>query len=202
MASKRKRIVFTFGRFNPPTTVHQKLIDAVAKEAGSADDYVIVPTRSFKPDKNPLKIDIKLAWMKEMFPKHADHIISTKDLNVIVKVMQSFQGLVKEGKYSDVCMVVGSDRVEEFTTLLNKYNRDKNDPDKSPVEYGFRTIEVKSAGERDPDNDSDVSGMSASKMRAYAKAGKWGKFQDALVGLLDAERAADLMRDVRKGQGL
>ena len=86
--------------------------------------------------------------------------------------------------------------------MLNKYNRDKNDPDKSPVEYGFRTIEVKSAGERDPDNDSDVSGMSASKMRAYAKAGKWGKFQDALVGLLDAERAADLMRDVRKGQGL
>ncbi len=202
MASKRKRIVFTFGRFNPPTTGHQKLIEAVAKEASSADDYVIVPTRSFKADKNPLKIDIKLAWMKEMFPKHADHIISTPDLNVIVKVMQSFQGLVSEGKYTDVCMVVGSDRVEEFTTLLNKYNRDKNDPDKSPVEYGFRTIEVKSAGERDPDNDSDVSGMSASKMRAYAKAGKWGKFQDALVGLLDAERAADLMRDVRKGQGL
>ena len=91
---------------------------------------------------------------------------------------------------------------KKYRAKLNKYNRDKNDPDKSPVEYGFRTIEVKSAGERDPDNDSDVSGMSASKMRAYAKAGKWGKFQDALVGLLDAERAADLMRDVRKGQGL
>ena len=99
-------------------------------------------------------------------------------------------------------MVVGSDRVEEFTTLLNKYNRDKNDPDKSPVEYGFRTIEVKSAGERDPDNDSDVSGMSASKMRAYAKAGNWDKFQDALTGLLDIQRATDLMKDVRAGQGL
>ena len=201
MASKRKRIVFTFGRFNPPTTGHLKLIEAVAKEAGSGD-YVIVPTRSFKADKNPLKIDIKLAWMKEMFPKHAKNIITSKDLNVIIKVMQSFQGLVSEGKYTDVCMVVGSDRVEEFTTLLNKYNRDKNDPDKSPVEYGFRTIEVKSAGERDPDNDDDVSGMSASKMRAYSKSGKWGKFQDALVGLLDAKRAADLMRDVRRGQGL
>ena len=121
MASKRKRIVFTFGRFNPPTTGHLKLIEAVAKEAGSGD-YVIVPTRSFKADKNPLKIDIKLAWMKEMFPKHAKNIITSKDLNVIIKVMQSFQGLVSEGKYTDVCMVVGSDRVEEFTTLLNKYN--------------------------------------------------------------------------------
>ena len=201
MASKRKRIVFTFGRFNPPTTGHLKLIEAVAKEAGSGD-YVIVPTRSFKKDKNPLKIDIKLAWMKEMFPKHAKNIITSKDLNVIIKVMQSFQGLVSEGKYTDVCMVVGSDRVDEFTTLLNKYNRDKNDPDKSPVEYGFRTIEVKSAGERDPDNDDDVSGMSASKMRAYAKAGKWDKFQDALTGLLDIQRATDLMKDVRVGQGL
>ena len=170
MASKRKRIVFTFGRFNPPTTGHLKLIEAVATEAGT-DDYVIVPTRSFKPDKNPLKIDIKLAWMKEMFPKHAKYIISSKDLNVIVKVMQSFQGLVKDGKYSDVCMVVGSDRVEEFTTLLNKYNRDKNDPDKSPVEYGFRTIEVKSAGDRDPDNDNDVSsGVSNESGMIYGKS--------------------------------
>lgn len=202
MASKRKRIVFTFGRFNPPTTGHQKLIEAVAKEAGSADDYVIVPTRSFKPDKNPLKIDIKLAWMKEMFPKHADHIISTKDLNVIVKVMQSFQGLVKEGKYSDVCMVVGSDRVEEFTTLLNKYNRDKNDPDKSPVEYGFRTIEVKSAGERDPDNDSDVSGMSASKMREYVKNQQTTKFMDAVDTLLNSDDALALFMDVKKGMKL
>lgn len=201
MASKRKRIVFTFGRFNPPTTGHLKLIEAVAKEAGSGD-YVIVPTRSFKADKNPLKIDIKLAWMKEMFPKHAKNIITSKDLNVIIKVMQSFQGLVSEGKYTDVCMVVGSDRVEEFTTLLNKYNRDKNDPDKSPVEYGFRTIEVKSAGERDPDNDDDVSGMSASKMRGYAKAGRWSLFAKALKGLLESKRATDLMKDVRVGQGL
>ena len=200
MASKRKRIVFTFGRFNPPTTGHLKLIEAVAKEAGQKDDYLIVPTRSFKASKNPLKIDIKLAWMKEMFPKHAKNIISTKDLNVIVKVMQSFQGIPPDG-YTDVCMVVGSDRVEEFTTLLNKYNRDPNDPDKT-VEYAFRTIEVKSAGERDPDNDNDVSGMSASKMRAYSKAGQWDKFQDALEGLLDADRATDLMRDVRRGQGL
>ena len=195
-----KRIVFTFGRFNPPTTGHLKLIEAVAKEAGQKDDYRIVPTRSFKADKNPLKIDIKLAWMKKMFPKHADHIISTPDLNVIVKVMQSFQGIPPDG-YTDVCMVVGSDRVQDFTTLLNKYNRDPNDPDKT-VEYAFKSIEVKSAGERDPDNDNDVSGMSASKMRGYAKAGKWGEFQNALTGLLSADDAAKLMRDVRKGQGL
>jgi len=195
-----KRIVFTFGRFNPPTTGHLKLIEAVAKEAGQSDDYRIVPTRSFKADKNPLKIDIKIEWMKKMFPKHAKNIITSPDLNLIIKVMQSFQGIPPDG-YTDVCMVVGSDRVQDFTTLLNKYNRDPNDPDKT-VEYAFKSIEVKSAGERDPDNDNDVSGMSASKMRGYAKSGKWEKFQDALSGLLSADDAAKLMRDVRKGQGL
>ena len=195
-----KRIVFTFGRFNPPTTGHLKLIEAVANEAGQKDDYRIVPTRSFKADKNPLKIDIKIEWMKKMFPKHAKNIITSPDLNLIIKVMQSFQGIPPDG-YTDVCMVVGSDRVHDFTTLLNKYNRDPNDPDKT-VEYAFKSIEVKSAGERDPDNDNDVSGMSASKMRGYAKDGKWDKFQDAISGLLSAGDAAKLMRDVRKGQGL
>ena len=201
MASKRKRIVFTFGRFNPPTIGHQKLIEAVAKEAGK-DDYVIVPTRSFDKKKNPLDIDTKIEWMKKMFPKHAKYIISTKDLNVIIKVMQSFQGLVKDGKYSDVCMVAGSDRVPGFTTLLNKYNFDINDPDKEPIEYAFKSIEVKSAGERDPDNDDDVSGMSASKMREYVKNQQTTKFMDAVATLLNSDDALALFMDVKKGMKL
>ena len=201
MASKRKRIVFTFGRFNPPTIGHQKLIEAVAKEAGK-DDYVIVPTRSFDKKKNPLDIDTKIEWMKKMFPKHAKYIISTKDLNVIIKVMQSFQGLVKDGKYSDVCMVAGSDRVPGFTTLLNKYNFDINDPDKEPIEYAFKSIEVKSAGERDPDNDDDVSGMSASKMREYVKKQQTTKFMDAVDTLLNSDDALALFMDVKKGMKL
>ena len=201
MASKRKRIVFTFGRFNPPTIGHQKLIEAVAKEAGK-DDYVIVPTRSFDKKKNPLDIDTKIEWMKKMFPKHAKYIISTKDLNVIIKVMQSFQGLVKDGKYSDVCMVAGSDRVPGFTTLLNKYNFDINDPDKEPIEYAFKSIEVKSAGERDPDNDDDVSGMSASKMREYVKKQQTTKFMDAVATLLNSDDALALFMDVKKGMKL
>ncbi len=197
----RKRIVFTFGRFNPPTVGHQKLIEAVAKEAGK-DDYVIVPTRSFDKKKNPLDIDTKIEWMKKMFPKHAKYIISSKDLNVIIKVMQSFQGLVKDGKYSDVCMVVGSDRVSGFTTLLNKYNFDINDPDKTPIEYSFKSIEVKSAGERDPDNDDDVSGMSASKMRDYVKNKQTSKFMDAVSTLLNTDDALALFMDVKKGMKL
>ncbi len=197
----RKRIVFTFGRFNPPTVGHQKLIEAVAKEAGK-DDYVIVPTRSFDKKKNPLDIDTKIEWMKKMFPKHAKYIISSKDLNVIIKVMQSFQGLVKDGKYSDVCMVVGSDRVPGFTTLLNKYNFDINDPDKTPIEYSFKSIEVKSAGERDPDNDDDVSGMSASKMRDYVKNKQTSKFMDAVDTLLNSDDALALFMDVKKGMKL
>jgi len=191
----RKRIVFTFGRFNPPTIGHLKLIEAVVKEANK-DDYAIIPTRSHDAKKNPLKIDIKLAWMHKIFPTYADKIYSTKDINVIIKVMQSFQG-----DYTDVCMVAGSDRVNGFDTLLKKYNMDPKNPDKTPIEYAFRTIEVKSAGDRDPDNDNDVSGISASKLRAHAEDKNVNGFMAGIPDTLTTEEKLDLMIDVRKGMG-
>ena len=190
----RKRIVFTWGRFNPPTIGHLKLIEAVAKEANK-DDYAIIPTRSRDAKKNPLDIDIKLKWMHKIFPTYAKKIYSTKDINVIIKVMQSFQG-----DYTDVCMVAGSDRVNGFNTLLKKYNMDPKDPDKT-VEYAFRTIEVKSAGDRDPDNDNDVSGISASKLRAHAEDKNVNGFMAGIPDTLTNAEKLKLMIDVRKGMG-
>ena len=190
----RKRIVFTWGRFNPPTIGHLKLIEAVAKEANK-DDYAIIPTRSHDAKKNPLDIDSKLKWMHKIFPTHAKNIYSTKDINIIIKVMQSFQG-----DYTDVCLVVGSDRVNGFDTMLKKYNMDPNDPDKK-VEYAFRGIEVKSAGERDPDNDNDVSGVSASKMRAHALDKNVKGFMEGIPDTLTKADKLQLMIEIRKGMG-
>mgnify|MGYP001465951570 CR=1 FL=1 len=149
---------FTFGRFNPPTIGHEKLIKAVANAAGSGD-YLIYPSQSFKKPDNPLPYDYKVEIMKKMFPWAK--IESAACCNTIMKVAQDM--MMKE--YTDIVMVVGSDRVADFDKLLQKQNR---------IDYSFSTIKVISAGERDPDA-AGASGMSASKMRNAAKTDQESK---------------------------
>jgi nicotinic acid mononucleotide adenylyltransferase len=145
-----KRVVITFGRFNPPTTGHEKLLNAVKKAAGTDDYKIYTGHTQDKKGKNPLPSDAKVDFMKEMFPTHKNHIMYDNKLKTIIHVLQSLQG-----EYADVTLVVGSDRVNEMDLLIQKYNG---------KDYTFRKLETVSAGERDPDAD-DVSGMSASKMR-------------------------------------
>ena len=145
-----KRVVVTFGRFNPPTTGNEKLLDAVKKQAGTDDYKIYTGHTQDKKGKNPLPSDVKVEFMKEMFPSHKNHIMYDNKLKTIIHVLQSLQG-----EYADLTLVVGSDRVSEMDLLIQKYNG---------KDYTFRKLETVSAGERDPDAD-DVSGMSASKMR-------------------------------------
>ena len=177
---------FTFGRFNPPTIGHEKLIKAVANAAGSGD-YLIYPSQSFKKPDNPLPYDYKVEIMKKMFPWAK--IESAACCNTIMKVAQDM--MMKE--YTDIVMVVGSDRVADFTGLLEKYNRTD--------EYSFRTIKVVSAGERDPDAEG-ASGMSASKMRAAAKEVKTTEFMSGIPDTLTPTEKLELMAKVREGMGL
>ena len=143
--------VFTLGRFNPPTTGHEKLIkkmDAVAKK-NSAPMYVF-PTHSTDPAKNPLPHGLKVAYMKKMYKRYAKNIQISKARNVfeVAKVLY-------DKGHKAIIMVVGSDRVSEFSALLDKYNGVES----THGYYGFDNIEVVSAGERDPDAEG-VSGMS------------------------------------------
>ena len=139
---------FTFGRFNPPTIGHEKLLRALEKQA-SSNDYLVYPSQTFKRPNNPLPYDYKVETMKKMFPWAK--IETEACCNTIIKVAQDM--MMKD--YSDIVMVVGSDRVTDFDKLLQKQNK---------IDYTFNTIKVISAGERDPDADG-ASGMSASKMR-------------------------------------
>ena len=176
---------FTFGRFNPPTIGHEKLIKAVANAAGSGD-YLIYPSQSFKKPDNPLPYDYKVEIMKKMFPWAK--IESAACCNTIMKVAQDM--MMKE--YTDIVMVVGSDRVADFDKLLQKQNR---------VDYSFSTIKVISAGERDPDA-AGASGMSASKMRDAAKNLKTSDFIKGIPDTLSAKEKMELMAKVRSGMGL
>ena len=176
---------FTFGRFNPPTIGHEKLIQAVASQAGSGD-YLIYPSQTHKKPDNPLPYEYKVEMMKKMFPWAK--IESAACCNTIMKVAQDM--MMKE--YTDIVMVVGSDRVADFDKLLQKQNR---------IDYSFSTIKVISAGERDPDA-AGASGMSASKMRDAAKNLKTSDFLKGIPDTLSAKEKMELMAKVRSGMGL
>ena len=176
---------FTFGRFNPPTIGHEKLLRAVASQAGSGD-YLIYPSQTFKKPNNPLPYEYKIEIMQKMFPWAK--IETEACCNTIIKVAQDM--MMKE--YTDIVMVVGSDRVADFDKLLQKQNS---------IDYAFKTIKVISAGDRDPDGEG-ASGMSASKMREAAKNVKTTEFIQGITDTLDTDEKMELMQKVRSGMGL
>ncbi len=184
--------IFTFGRFNPPTTGHEKLIDALAKQQGknAGSLMYVYPSHSQDAKKNPLPHARKIAYMKKMFRKYAKNIITSKSKNVFDIAVE----LHNKG-HKAVVMVVGSDRVEEFDRLLNTYNG----VDGKHGYYGFDDIKVVSAGDRDPDAEG-VEGMSASKMRAAAAQGDFDSFQQGLPrNFGDGKKLFD---DIRKNMGV
>jgi len=185
--ARRKTMAFTFGRFNPPTIGHEKLINKVASIR--ADDYRIYLSRSEDPKKNPLSAREKLSVMKQMFPRHARKIaINTTNMILDICTELHNQGI------TEIFMVVGSDRVREFETIINKYNNVKS----RHGYYNFDNVNVVSAGERDPDAEG-ASGMSASKMRAAAAKGDLKSFEKGLPRGVNADA---LMKQVRKGMNL
>lgn len=175
-----KAAVFTFGRFNPPTRGHAKLIatvERIAKEI-NADPFVFV-SRNQDHDKNPLTYEDKLVFMRKMFP---DTNIIDNDL--IKNPFNASGYLGSHLKYTDVVMVAGSDRVAHYQKRFS--NSDKY----------FDSFKVVSAGERDPDSD-DIIGMSGTKARAAAARNDLGAFR-ATTGW-DGELGLELMRAVQRG---
>ena len=179
-------IAFAFGRFNPPTIGHLKLMDKVKSQS---NNYKIYLSRSEDPKKNPLSPREKLSFMKTMFPTHARNIEINPSNNVLDILVRL------NGKFNSIVMVAGSDRIREFDTLLKRYNDVKS----RHGYYKFDNIKVVSAGERDPDAEG-ATGMSASKMRAAAEKGDITSFKK---GLPNTFRDADgLMKQVRRGMKL
>ena len=172
--------VFTFGRLNPPTIGHEKLINKVRKVARlSKGQPFVFLSHSQDNKKNPLDYNTKFKISKNSF----GNIVQRSNSNTIIKVMQEL-----EKKYDKVVLVAGSDRVKEFDTLLQKYNG---------KEYTFDSIKISSAGQRDPDAEG-VSGMSASKMRELAKDKDLKQFTKGLP-LKAQKNAEQIMNSVRKG---
>ena len=178
-------ISVTFGRFNPPTVGHEKLLNKVAQQAKSTGgEYRIYPSRSEDPKKNPLDAGTKIGFMKQAYPDHANAIQNNEEMRTIFDVLTTLDG---EG-YSSVNLVVGGDRVSEFNSLAQKYNGDV---------YTFDEINVVSAGARDPDGEG-VEGMSASKLRKAAAEDDFDSFSKGMTKSLGKDGTEKLYMTLRQ----
>ena len=182
-------VVVVFGRFNPPTIGHQKLLDRAAKEANKKGyELRIYPSRSNDPKKNPLTPQMKISYMRQMFPDYAENIVDDKGAKTIFNVLT---GANEEG-HTNMTIMVGADRLGEFQGLSHKYNGEL---------YNYDQLEVVSAGDRDPDSD-DVTGMSASKLRLAAAEGDFVKFAKGVPDTLGNMEKIELFNVLRRSMGV
>jgi hypothetical protein len=186
-------VYFTFGRMNPPTIGHGKLLDTLANKARRYP-YRIFLSQSNDKKKNPLQYKDKVKHVRKMFPKHARSII----LNNKVKTPFHALSFLYDQGYKKVVMIAGSDRITQYDIRLNKYNGKKGDHGFYNFEGGIKII---SAGERDPDADG-AEGASGTKQREYAVANDFTAFTRSLPSNMSNANAKRLFNDVRSGLGL
>ena len=177
-------LTVAFGRFNPPTVGHGKLLSA-AKKASAGGDLKIYPSRTQDSKKNPLDPDMKISYMKKMFPDYSENIVNDDEMRSIFNVLTT----ASEQGYTSVNIIVGSDRQAEFENLATKYNGEL---------YDFENIRVISAGVRDADAEG-VEGMSASKMRKAVVDGDFDAFRRGTPKELDDGDTQALFDAVRSG---
>jgi nicotinic acid mononucleotide adenylyltransferase len=171
-----KIAAFAYGRMNPPTTGHKKLIDTIAAQPG---DHFLFLTHTQDVKSNPLSFEDKLAYAQKMFPnvKIGDVAVKT-----IIDAMQKLQSM----GYQDIIYVAGSDRVQQFDQLLNKYNG---------KDYQFNSIRTVNAGMRDPDAEG-AAGVSASRAREYAVQGAKRSFLTTIPA--DEKTATEIYQKIRQ----
>ena len=184
---KTSKLVFAFGRFNPPTIGHDKLMREVISQARkNGANHIVYASASTDKRKNPLDQNTKIKFMKKMFPKNK---IAGAGGN-----QRTFMEVLKfyDKMYGEIIMIAGSDRINEFQKLADKYNG---------KDYNYKSIKVVSSGDRDPDAEG-VTGMSASKMREMAKQNDFKTFKTGLTRNLSDRDAKQLFDAVKKGMGL
>jgi len=190
---KEKHAVLAFGRVNPPTIGHEKLVNKtkeVAQEVGGTHHVVL--SHSQDSAKNPLTSQQKLKHAKRFFPD-TNLSVSTKEHPNFL----SHAAKLHKAGATHLHMVAGSDRIPEYEKTLHKYNGVKG----PHGHFNFKKITMHSAGARDPDAEG-AEGMSASKMRGHASSGNFGEFRKGIPSHVPEKHAKELYHDVRKGMSI
>lgn len=192
LVEEEKTLYFVWGRMNPPTAGHEKLLDFLKAKAGN-NPFRIYLTQTEDNKKNPIPYTQKVKFARKGFPQYARQIMMEKKIKTIFDAMTSFYN---EG-FKRVVIVAGSDRVREYEITLKKYNGQKA----KHGFYNFERITVLSAGKRDPESKG-VEGVSGTKLRGYAESGDFTKFAQNMPKRLSNADAKSVFNTVRKGLGL
>jgi|688.fasta_scaffold58663_4 hypothetical protein len=186
--TKEKIAVFSYGRYNPPTTGHQLLIDKLVEVAKQKNgDAFLIPTHTIDKKKNPLTLEEKTYVLEQM----CDNVKILKTGKTFVEALKELQNR----GYTSVYQIAGSDRIPEFTHIINTYN---NKPNKvGEIPFSFANYELISSGERDPDSET-VEGMSASKLRSLAINGDLNAFVNGMSPRVDSNLKHDVYNIIRK----
>jgi hypothetical protein len=193
LVEEEKVAYFAFGRMNPPTIGHGKLMDKLASSAGRNPYFLYLSQSNDKKD-NPLEYTSKVKYIRKMFPKHARQVLVNK------KVKTPFDALTDlyDRGYRKIVMIAGSDRLDEYKVRLNNYNGKKG-------KHGFYNfpdgIQMVSAGQRDPDAKG-AEGASGTKQRSYVSDNNFTSFSQGLPDKMSNTDAKKLFNDIRKGMGL
>jgi hypothetical protein len=182
--------VFAFGRLNPPTIGHGRLVDMVKNQPGKPFLFL---THTQKPDTDPLTFQQKIKYARASFD---DITIGDPEVRTLIQALQKLESM----GFAHVILVAGSDRVKQFDSFLPKYNG---------KDYNFESVKVVSSGERDPDADG-IKGMSASKLKRLAAEGKFEDWKDERgetqpgfkSGVVNPDIAKDMYNDVRAGMNI
>ena len=186
---RSKPVVFGFGRLNPPTIGHQKLIERIITVAKRVKGLpVLYVSASQDKRKNPLTVKQKVDYLKKVYPRGIKILPAIGSERTFMEILKNRF----DKKFTDVYMIAGSDRVAEFKRLIKQYNG---------KDYNFDTTEVVSAGERDPDA-TGATGMSASKMRDFAMRNDYTSFKQGLIRGTKEKDAMKLFKDLKKGMGV
>ena len=192
LVEEEKTLYFVWGRMNPPTAGHEKLLDFLKVKAGK-NPFRIYLTQSEDKSKNPISFADKIKFARKGFPQYGRQIMMNKKLKTIFDAMTSFYN---EG-FKRIVIVAGNDRVRQYEILLNKYNGVKG----KHGFYNFERINVLDAGKRDPES-SGVEGVSGTKLRGYAESGDFTKFAQYMPKRLSNSDSKAVYNAVRKGIGL
>ena len=186
---RSKPVVFGFGRLNPPTIGHQKLIERIITVAKRVKGLpVLYVSASQDKRKNPLTVKQKVDYLKKVYPRGIKILPAIGSERTFMEILKNRF----DKKFTDIYMIAGSDRVAEFKRLIKQYNG---------KDYNFDTTEVVSAGERDPDA-TGATGMSASKMRDFAMNNDYASFKQGLIKGTKEKDAMKLFKDLKKGMGV
>ena len=178
--------VFTFGRFQPCTIGHEKIFTMLEKYARKEKGgFLIFTSQTHDRRDNPLEYREKIGFMRTMFPRYGRNIIENGDLHTIADVLDYINGR----GFNSIIMITGSDHVKKFDGWIKQYNG----VDRKDGRYYFMSIDVISAGVRDPDSDR-VEGISATRARQYVSDDRFEDFEEIIPGVLkDKKRLFDTL---------